>query len=173
LDNVLQDCQKHIAILEADPKQGMNVKMYGDAVGKLGNLVKAFAQRLQQANAPKQGTKLIESIAYKDCPDDVKRQLEAQAGLQPSQMQTPDPKVAKAQQGLAINAAKFQQKQQQSAIAFEMSQIQKLTEHQTNLSIQQQEANQLLVHNHVQKLQELMLAQQAADNQPEPTAKES
>jgi hypothetical protein len=103
----------------------------------------------------------------------VKRQLEAQAGLQPSQMQTPDPKVAKAQQGLAINAAKFQQKQQQSAIAFEMSQIQKLTEHQTNLSIQQQEANQLLVHNHVQKLQELMLAQQAADNQPEPTAKES
>lgn len=175
LDNVFQDCQKHIAILEADPKQGMNVKMYGDAVGKLGNLVKAFAQRLAAANAPKQAPKVLESISFKDLsafPQAQSALLQA-VGL-PSQMEPQaDPKVAKAQQGLAINAAKFKQKQEQSAIAFEMSQIQKLTEHQTNLSIQQQEANQQLVHNHVQKLQELMLAQQAADNQPEPAAKES
>jgi hypothetical protein len=142
-----------------------------DDVGKLSNLVKAFAERIQQANAPKQSPKLIESIAYKDCPDDVKRQLEQQAGLQPSQMQTPDPKAQKAQQSLAINAAKFKQKQEQSAIAFEMEQIRKLTAHQTDLSIEQQKANQQLVHNHVAKLQELLLAAQQPETPTENNTK--
>lgn len=167
LGTVLADVEQHIAILEPDPKQAQNVKMYGDAVGKLGNLVKAFAQRIQAANAPKQSPKLIESMSYKDVPDDVKRQIEAQAGLQPSQMEVPDPKAQKAQQGLAINAAKFQQKQQQSAIAFEMQQIQKLSEHQADMTMEKQRAQQELLHAHVQKLQELILAQQAAENQPE------
>ncbi len=166
LGTVLQDVEKHIQILEADKSKAQDVKIYGDAVGKIGNLVKAFAQRIE-ASQPKQAPKLIESISYKDVPDDVKRQLEAQAGLQPSQMQVPDPKTAKAVQSLQNNQAKFDQKQQHSQIAFELEQIRKLSAHQTDLTIEQQKANQELIHNHAAKLQELYLAQQQAQQQPQ------
>ncbi len=44
----------------------------------------------EQAKNAKQGAsgKVSESLSYKDAPEDVKRQIEAQAGLQPSQGQT-------------------------------------------------------------------------------------
>jgi hypothetical protein len=159
LTTVLQNIEQHVQIIAGDENEKQRVKMYGDAIGKISNLVKAFGQRIaaqNKSNAPK----LIESLSYKDAPDDIKRQIEAQAGLQPSAMAVPDPKAQKAQLGLQINAAKFAQKQHQNAVAFELEQIRKLTAHQTDLSIEQQKANQELVHAHAQKLHELMLAAQ-------------
>jgi len=168
LDTVLQDVQKHIMLLEGDKAQAQNVKLYGDAVGKLGNLVKAFGQRLVEAGKQGQPSKVSESVSFKDLAayPEAQAALLQQIGLPATKIPEADPKVAKAQQGMAIKAAQFQQKQQQNQIAFELEQIRKLTAHQNDLSIEQQKANQELVHAHAQKLQELMLAQQATENAP-------
>jgi hypothetical protein len=40
---------------------------------------------------PSPAQKISESISYKDAPDDIKRQMEIQAGLMPSRMPTPIP----------------------------------------------------------------------------------
>ncbi len=164
LENVGNDIQKHIAILESDRTQGENVKMYGDALGKVMNLVKAFAQRIAESNKPKQTPKLLESINYKDVPDDVKRQMESAAGLQPSQMAVPDPKTAKAVQGMKIKQAQFEQKSQHSQINFYLEQMRKATEAQANLSQEQQLHNQELAHAAADKLLELI----PVNNEPQP-----
>jgi hypothetical protein len=55
--------------------------------------MKQQAQQMQQAQQPQEVAKPpktpAESINYKDAPEDIKRQIEAQAGLQPSQMASP------------------------------------------------------------------------------------
>jgi hypothetical protein len=45
---VSQDIGKHLAILAQDPKEKQRVKIYGDNLGKMLNLVKAFGARLAQ-----------------------------------------------------------------------------------------------------------------------------
>jgi len=165
IDTVLQDAQKHLAILEADKSQAQNVKIFGDAIGKLQNLGKAFAQRIMEKQKAGQPTKVSESLNYKDAPEDVRRQIEAQAGLQPSTMPVTDPKMIKANQSLAINEAKFSQKTRQSQISFEIQQAMKLSEHEADMSIEAQRARQELLHAHLTKLNELMLAaQQPSEN---------
>ena len=47
--NVAKHIEDHIKILAQDPEEKARVKKYGDALGKIMNLVKAFAQRLQEA----------------------------------------------------------------------------------------------------------------------------
>lgn len=46
--NMAQHIGKYIALLAQNPAEKPRVKQYGDALGKIMNLVKAFAQRLQQ-----------------------------------------------------------------------------------------------------------------------------
>lgn len=58
----------------------------------------------QSAPPPKSPS---ETLNYKDAPEDIKRQLEAAAGLQPSQM--PNPEIMKAQQDMAIQSDKANQ----------------------------------------------------------------
>lgn len=48
LQNVLGYIAKHIQILSQDKNEKQRVKEYGDALGNLGNLLKAYIQRLQQ-----------------------------------------------------------------------------------------------------------------------------
>jgi hypothetical protein len=48
MQNLGQHIGQHIAIIAMDEKEKQRVKQYGDALGKLMNEVKAFAQRLQQ-----------------------------------------------------------------------------------------------------------------------------
>jgi len=168
LSAVMQYTGQLIQTLEQDPQQGQVVKQFSDALGKLSNVVNGFAQRLQEANAPKNSPKLIESLAYKDAPDDIKRQIEAQAGLTPSQMAVPDPKVAKAQQGMAIKEAQFQQKTKHTEIAFQLEQLRKATEAQANITQEEQNHRQQLAHDATMKLLELM----AQQNQAEQAAKE-
>ncbi len=49
MNNVLTYLQQAIHALSQDPKMKQEVKQFGDAVGKLGNLVKALVQRGQEA----------------------------------------------------------------------------------------------------------------------------
>jgi len=153
---VSQNVEEYIRVLQGDPQQKQNVKQYGDALGKMQNLIKGFAQRLQQSSQMNQHPKVLESISYKDVPEDVKRQMEAAAGLKPSQMQVTDPKMLKAQQQLQITDAKFQQKSRHAEIAFQMEQIRKNTEAASNLSRTEQVHRQQLAHAAVAKLAELM-----------------
>jgi hypothetical protein len=143
------------------------VKKYGDAIGKLQNLLKGFYQRIQESQPTKGPSKVAESISYSDAPEDIKRQIEAQAGLQPSTMPVTDQKTLKAQQQLAISEAKFTQKTRQSAINFEMQQAMKLSEHESSMSMEDQKNRQELLHNHLSKLHELMVASQQPESVPE------
>lgn len=58
--NMLNHIQQHIQIIAQDPAEKQRVKMYGDQLGKLGNMLKSFAQQLaeqqqaQQAQGPQQ-----------------------------------------------------------------------------------------------------------------------
>lgn len=55
-------------------------------------------QEIDPANAPPhpKGKPPIESISYKDAPPDIRRQMEQQAGMQPSQMEQQSPAMAQA-----------------------------------------------------------------------------
>lgn len=141
LATVLSDVQQHIQILSADPQQKQNIKMYGDAVGKLGNQVKAFQQR-QQAAGKQNNPKLIENLNFKDLAGfgPAQQAFLQMAGLPAQPTPETDPKVIKTQQQLVLNHLKFQQKTRQSAIAFQLKQIQELSKHQSEMS-QQDEAN--------------------------------
>lgn len=48
LQNMAQHIAQHIQIIAGDPNEKQRVKMYGDQLGKMMNLVKAFAQRLEE-----------------------------------------------------------------------------------------------------------------------------
>lgn len=49
LQNMAKHIADHIQIIAQDPKEKARVKRYGDMLGKMMNLVKAMAQRMQQA----------------------------------------------------------------------------------------------------------------------------
>lgn len=51
LQNMSDSIQQHIAMLAQDRNEAQRVKVYGDQIGKLMNLVKGFAQRLQEKMA--------------------------------------------------------------------------------------------------------------------------
>ncbi len=56
---------------------------------KLIEAIQKTQQQLAQAQQGKPSQKITESMAYKDLPPDVQRQMEAAAGFQPSQMPPP------------------------------------------------------------------------------------
>jgi hypothetical protein len=55
LSNLADHINQHIAMLAQDPNEKQRVKMYGDQLGKLMNLVKRFAQMLQEKQAAGNG----------------------------------------------------------------------------------------------------------------------
>lgn len=46
--NIAAHIQQHVQIISQDPNEKMRVKQYGDQLGKLTNVLKGFAQQLQQ-----------------------------------------------------------------------------------------------------------------------------
>jgi hypothetical protein len=86
-------------------------------------------QELQQKLGSQQPKPPSESLNYKDAPDDIRRQIEAQAGLQPSTMEAPaepptvtstghmfqDPAIAQAAESIAQPSATPQQKPPEGA----------------------------------------------------------
>jgi hypothetical protein len=95
---VVQNASQHLMILSADEQQKQTVKQLGDALGKLTNLIRAFAQRQAQAKG-QQGQQ-----------GDPKEAAKVQAiGL-------------KAQVGAQIKQQQFEAKQRQQMIEFELEQ---------------------------------------------------
>lgn len=111
--------QQLIAVLAQDKAQKSVVKQFTDSLGKLTNMVRAFAQRQQQAG--KQAAHDVKdsiTIAFKDLNEDTKNAVLQSIGLPPSRQAPIDPKVVKAMGQLQITAAKHKQKSQQSQEAF-------------------------------------------------------
>lgn len=71
-------------------------------------LAKAIPQQPQQPQAPEPGPnpqdKMMEQINYKDAPPDIQRQMEQQAGMQPSQIGASTPDIIKAHQATTQHA---------------------------------------------------------------------
>lgn len=91
----MQDLEKIMPLIK---EQGYSVKwkeLSSAIAEKVGikDSEKYFEKIQQQPQAPQ--AKIYESLAYKDAPEDIKRQIEAQAGLQPSQL---PPVIPNAQQ---------------------------------------------------------------------------
>jgi hypothetical protein len=124
LSTVLGYSRELIQVLSQDPQQKSVVKNFSDALLKLNNEVKAFAQRQQHAMMAggKNGLKENIAIAFKDLEPDTKNAVLQSIGLPPSQMPPIDPKVVKAQGQMQIAAAKHQQKSQMDAEDFQREQ---------------------------------------------------
>jgi len=126
LKNVAAHTKELIAMLEPDLSQRQNIKIFSDTLGKLENSIKGFEQRLSEAQG-KQGEDAPISIAYKDLPPSVQRQVEAREGFQPAtevEAQV-DPKTLKATHSMAVKDAGAQQKQEHQQVAFDKEQARK------------------------------------------------
>jgi len=102
LQNMADNISQHIAIISQDPNEKQRVKQYGDQLGKLMNLVKAFAQRLQEKMQQQNGQSGVDP--------------EAMARIQAMQMQA-EAKAANTRESHAQRTAQRQ-------IQFEMEQQQ-------------------------------------------------
>jgi hypothetical protein len=126
LSTTLQYCQQLISQMTQDPQQKQRVKEYSDTMGQLQNAVQGFAQRLQQQQEA-QAVKETITINYKDAPPEVQRQMEQKAGFQPAQAPESqvDQKTQKNVHAMAIQDAKFKQKEAHADQAFEAEQQRK------------------------------------------------
>lgn len=104
LQNVLTTVSHNPALLQ-DPVMAPILMKIIELSGADISPVTLSAGIAEQAKSQKQGPsgKVIESMSYKDAPEDVKRQIEQQAGLQPSQQQpmVPQPQQVVPQQSQA------------------------------------------------------------------------
>jgi hypothetical protein len=119
LQNMEAHINAHIQIIAQDPKEKARVKVYGDQLGKLMNLVKAYAQRLQQQMQEQNGN---------GQPDP-----EAMAKIQIEK--------AKADQKIATAKESGGQRTAQRQIQFEMEQEREDRRHQAELQREQQKAD--------------------------------
>jgi hypothetical protein len=121
LQNVSAYIGKLIQDMNGDTANEPRQKEFVRTHNQLDNELKKLGQKLQMEMQKQQGEsetkKLIESINYKDVPEDVKRQLEKQAGLIPSQAPITDPKVAKAAQDMALKEKSHHQIEQHKDIS--------------------------------------------------------
>lgn len=167
LEMVGQDIQQHIAILESDPTQKQSVKQFGDALGKMMNLVKAFSQRLAEKNKSQQNNlKEFLNIDYKSLNPDTQNSVLQMLGLPPSQMPATNPDLQKTQQKLQQNQLKFEQSLRHKQISFQLKQIQDLTSHAVGLSQEQQSHRQQMLHDAAMNLAQLMQTLDEPQSEP-------
>lgn len=111
IQNMADNISQHIAIIAQDPNEKQRVKVYGDQLGKLMNLVKAFAQRLEEKMQEQNGQSGIDP--------------EALAKIQAMQMQA-EAKAANTRESHAQRTAQrqiqfeMQQQQEQQRSALEL-----------------------------------------------------
>ncbi len=104
MNNIANHIQQHIQIIAQDKNEAQRVKVYGDQLGKMTNVLKGFAQQLQeQMQAQAQNGQQLDP--------------EVQAKIQAQQAMTD----AKVQAGKNSNAQKTAQRQ----IAFEKEEVRK------------------------------------------------
>ena len=164
LAEVLDDVKKHIQILSGDPTQKMFVKQAMDAVGQLENELKGFAQRIQQKKqASQSNVKDIINVNFSDLNPDTQNAFLQSIGLPPSNMPASNPKIDANTQKLAMNQQKFQQQINQKQASFLIDQINKLTAHDADMTIQQRGHNQELAHTASMHLMDLLTSANESD----------
>jgi hypothetical protein len=134
LMNVFQYVGQLMQWLAQDENQKSLVKQMGDSMGQLQNIVKGFAQRQQEAGQQSQAEP--PEIPYAQAPDDIKRQLEAKAGLQPSREPQTDPKTAKAIQQMSIKNQQHEMNSQHKQADFLAEQHRRSMETQAEINRQ-------------------------------------
>lgn len=133
LQTVSQDVAKHIELISADQQNAQKVKIYGDAIGKLDNLIKAFGQRQQQAAQKQQ-----ESVS-------PEAQAKAQAITTQSQLKI-QTKEAEFEQKLQHREIQFQQKIEQQLKTSELNIKKMIAETMTQLMANKDIHQQQLAH---------------------------
>lgn len=110
--NTMQD-QVDLGDIYKDPSTGAAVKA---EIQSMAGLKPDVALSQPQEATQRTAKAPSESLDYKDAPEDIKRQIEAQAGLQPSQMVSPiQSQVDQKQQQLDQNAQQAQHSQAMDA----------------------------------------------------------
>lgn len=135
-----------------DPKQSAEQLFMWKADPAL--LFPEIAQKMQK---PTQEKKPSETLNYRDAPDDIKRQIEQQAGLQPSQDPSTDPTHEKLVAESLKQTHDHQIVQHQSIVNHQKLQHEAL--HNSN------QAHQQSLHNQIEAEQQASIAQQSAEQQ--------
>ncbi len=138
LSAVAQYTAKQIAIIAQDEKEKERVKKYGDALGKIDNELKAFAQRLEQQMKKQQQAAAQNGGGGMDPKDAAKIQATMA--------------MAKTKQDLAkqSHAARTAQKQ----LTWEQQMAQKAQEHQAELHAKDLHSAEELAHNRLRNLED-------------------
>ena len=111
LNNTLAHIAEHIKIIEQDPGQKARVKTYQEDITKLSNVVKGYAQRLQEQQGQQQG----------QASPDPKDQARAQA------------MIIQAQTKAKINEQSHAQKTAQRAVQFKLKAQQDIERHKLQM----------------------------------------
>jgi hypothetical protein len=117
LQAIMQNIQQHIAIIAQDPSQKQRVKKYSEMLSKLGNEVKGFEQRLQQAMQAQQ-----------------KQQQNGNGKLDPKDAAKIQATTATAQSKISLAAKSHAQKTAQRQVQFEQGLKQKQEQHQADIA---------------------------------------
>lgn len=88
---------RNVRQLIAQAPQGTSPVQANQMVDMAAKAAKAQPQQAAQQQNPQD--KMLEQINYKDAPPDIQRQMEQQAGMQPSQMAAQNPNTPQAQAG--------------------------------------------------------------------------
>jgi len=123
LQNLAVHIEQHIGIIAQDEEEKQRVKKYGDQLGKLMNLVKAFAQRLQQQMQQQNGQQQMD-------PKDVAKLKSQEASAKIKQQNTRESHAQRTVQRQIQFEQDMQQRKQEHEIDMlkEVQQL-KLQEH--------------------------------------------
>ena len=128
LQNMAQNIGEHIQIIAQDENEKGRVKNYGDTLGKLGNVLKGYMQRLQeqqQQAAQQQG-------------GDPELQAKLQAKIIEAQAKAANTRESHAQR-TAQRQTQFEMEQERKAQEFEIEQERRANEHAMQMEQQSRE----------------------------------
>lgn len=131
LQNMANNITQHIQIVAQDPEEKQRVKVWGDQLGKMMNLVKAMAQRLMEQ---------------------MKQQQQQQPGVDPQTQAKVQSQVITAQTKAKLSSESHAQRTAQRQIQFEMQTRQQEQEHQLDMQIKAANAGLDLVHDRLKML---------------------
>lgn len=166
LATVAQSVSQNIEVLAGDKQQAENVKQFGDALGKIMNMVKAFGQRIQEKHQANEASEKL-SINYKDAPEDIRRQMEQLAGMQPSQIQPPpDTGAAKDMQEMQINGQAHAQTMAHKNQAFASDEARKNAQIASELQRRKAETQHAIMNQRMKTTADIMAKLQQAKAKP-------
>lgn len=131
LQNMAQNIAQHIQIVAQDPNEKQRVKVWGDQLGKMMNLVKAMAQRLMEA---------------------MKKQAQQQPGGDPQAAAKVQATIIQAQTKAKLTSDSHAQRTAQRQIQFEQQMKQKQQDHDLQMQIKASEAGLDLIHDRLKML---------------------